>query len=481
MTRRQGLRWRTCAMATVCLFTVSCASYPENVKLEKIDDKSGYRFNITRQGGNTNSLFVILTFSGGGTRAGALAYGVMEKLRATKIRWEGVEKSLLDEVDVISSVSGGSFTSAFYGLYREKLFADRDDPAGFKRRFLYRDLEADLLKTLLNPVNWPRLASPTFGRIDLAAELYDRTIFDSLDYRQLSTEGRPFIMINATDMSKGARFAFTQAQFDFLCSDLDDFKVGRAVAASSNFPVAFTPLTVNIYPKCNFDKPKWIEKAEEDQDYSINPRRSQRARVSWSYRQSKEPTYVHLLDGGVADNIGLRGPLTVITSNDPSWSLPNLINNGKIEKLVVIVVDAKTRPANDFDKSPSPPGLFQIIPSIATVPLDNYSFDTIDLLRQIFKNWRRDRQHLWTNPRRAFEHCPPEPDNAKPGDLLPLDLYAIYVGFDQLENPEQRRKFLNMETSFHLASHQVDALIDIGPKIMAATKSFTDLTTCLRP
>lgn len=118
----------------------------------------------------------MLTFSGGGTRAAALAYGVLEALRATPIVWEGERRSLLDEVDVISAVSGGSFTAAYYALKRERAFAD------FESAFLKRDVEADLRRQLLSPVNWARLASPTFDRIDLAAEYYDRQVFGGATY-----------------------------------------------------------------------------------------------------------------------------------------------------------------------------------------------------------------------------------------------------------------------------------------------------------
>jgi NTE family protein len=53
-----------------------------------------------------------LTFSGGGTRAAALAYGVLKELKETTIVSGGQRIRLLDEVDSISSVSGGSFTAA---------------------------------------------------------------------------------------------------------------------------------------------------------------------------------------------------------------------------------------------------------------------------------------------------------------------------------------------------------------------------------
>src|SRR5438046_8965164 len=90
--------------------------------------------------------------------------------------------------------------------------------------------------------------SPTFGRIELAEELYDREIFREKTFSNLIDRAhRPFLMLNATDISMGSQFTFIQDQFDLLCSDLSGVHVARAVAASSNFPVAFTPLTINNY------------------------------------------------------------------------------------------------------------------------------------------------------------------------------------------------------------------------------------------
>ena len=77
---------------------------------------------------------ILLTFSGGGTRAAALSYGVLETLRDTQIKIDGKPARMLDEVDVISPVSGGSFTSAYYGLHGDGIFED------FEERFLYKNI-----------------------------------------------------------------------------------------------------------------------------------------------------------------------------------------------------------------------------------------------------------------------------------------------------------------------------------------------------
>ena len=42
----------------------------------------------------------------------------------------------------------------------------------------------------------------------------------------------------------GGRFEFAQERFDFLCNDLDDVTLARAVAASSAVPMVLSPVTV---------------------------------------------------------------------------------------------------------------------------------------------------------------------------------------------------------------------------------------------
>jgi NTE family protein len=460
--------------AILVLVAAGCATYPVNPRLAQYNPKSGYRYENLKGPENSESLFVILTFSGGGTRAAALSYGVMERLRDTKIHWDGRERRLLDEVDVISSVSGGSFTAAYYGLFREELF----DPEKFEKVFLYRNIQGELVASLFNPVNWVRLASPTYGRIEVAAELYDREIFREKTFADLIAQARrPYIMLNATDITMGARFTFVQDQFDLICSDLAGVHVSRAVAASSNFPIAFTPLVVNNYAgSCNYQEPIWIEQAAKD--LLVNPPRFNRARIARSYLNSEERKYVHLLDGGVSDNIGLRGQLLAIRSNDLSWSLVNKINLREIKKLVVVVVDARTDPKTEIDQSPSGPGLTTLIDIISSVPMSNYSFDTVQQLLDEFDSWRKDTDAYAACNKILQNQCPAGKMPTQPPNTA--ETFAIYVGFDQIKNAKERQAFLNLPTTFALPKEAVDRLRKIGPKILDESAGYRKLCAELK-
>ena len=205
--------------------------------------------NHSKQHAPGETLF-LLAFSGGGTRAAALSYGVMEELRDTHYQLEGKEVRLLDNVDRISSVSGGSFTSAYYGLYGNKIFDD------FEEVFLKKDIQKSLISGLLNPFNWVKFTNSGFDRTELAIDHYDKTIFDKKTFADFR-ENMPFIQINATDLNSGQPFIFKQEYFDLLCSDLSSFKVARAVTASSAVPVAFAPVVLKNHNTC--DKSKQLE------------------------------------------------------------------------------------------------------------------------------------------------------------------------------------------------------------------------------
>lgn len=123
-----------------------CAHYPDNPRLAAVAPSGGYRYSVVRPPPQADKPFVLLAFSGGGTRAAAFSSGLMEALRTVEYQGpDGAKHRLLDDVEIISSVSGGSFTSAYYALFPDRFFAD------FPQRFLYRDIQGALFWRHFNP------------------------------------------------------------------------------------------------------------------------------------------------------------------------------------------------------------------------------------------------------------------------------------------------------------------------------------------
>src|SRR5450631_534207 len=193
--------WRLRALLVLALLLArgGCATRPVNPPITQADASTGYRFEVRQAKVKNKDNLVILAFSGGGTRAAAFSYGVLEFLRRTEITGpKGNKGRLLDEVDVITGVSGGSFTALAYGLYGEKLFAD------YEQRFLKRDVQGEIIARAFNPLNWGRLSGTGWGRSELAAELYDEILFNGATYADLDRGNGPMIIASATDIASGA-------------------------------------------------------------------------------------------------------------------------------------------------------------------------------------------------------------------------------------------------------------------------------------
>lgn len=440
---------------------------------------AGYRFKPFDTGpDNTNSLFVCLTFSGGGTRAAALAYGVLKELAATKIDQPltGKRLRLLDEVDLISAVSGGAFTAAYYGVFGDRIFED------FEQRFLYRDVQGDLTWRVLNPWNWCRLTSWWFDRIDLAAELYHETIFKGKTFADMEARSpRPFVVLNATNISMGAQFPFTQSQFDLLGSDLRDYPVANAVAASSAFPLALSPVTLkNHRPAKGYDLPEWIKYNLEHP--RNDPGQYRRAKALAPYHRDKgRHRYVHLLDGGICDNLGLsvlldeyrRGFIQQL-SDRPDANSPA----GRIDKLLVIVVNARTRLTDDFDESSTAPGMFESAYNAANVSVDHHSYALLDLMHETLKIKREAEESIEDFRRllKTYTRNPPRPATGPDQ----LKKYLVEINFDQVESTKLREELLSMPTALTLPAPQVDTLIDTGAKLLAKNEWFRRFLRDLR-
>jgi NTE family protein len=202
-----------------------------NQPLATYDPDAGYRPRHPLQRRDPGRTIVFLAFSGGGTRAAALAYGVIEELRDTEVMVDREKVSLLSEVDSISGVSGGTFPASYYALFGDRIFED------FEARFLKKNVEGALLLRMLPPWTFVALMTPFLGRSDIAAKYYDKHIFGRATFADLREAPGPRVFINATDLSSGERFTFTQDTFDLICSNIDSMPIATAVAASSAPPV----------------------------------------------------------------------------------------------------------------------------------------------------------------------------------------------------------------------------------------------------
>lgn len=439
------------------LGAVGCAHYPVNQPLTHVDPDSGYRGKLMGVPGNSDELLFYLTFSGGGTRAAAFSYGVLEELRATEVTIGGKKRRLLDEVDAISAVSGGSFTAGYYGLFGERIFED------FEPKFLKKNIQGSLTSRIfLNPYNWVRLFSPYFDRSDLAAEYYDEHVFDHGTFGDIAKRRGPMVLINATDMVDGIRLSFNQDAFDVICSDVSTFPVARAAAASSAVPVVLTPIALRNYAgTCGFALPAKLETVLKKQETSS--RQYHLVNDLRPFLNAEKKKYIHLVDGGVADNLGLRQAIDRVTLFGDLWSTLQYAGQENTHKVAFLVVNAETEVSKSLNLFDKPPAFGAMLDSYSSIAITRYNYETIMLLRESFRRWTEEVQK---------GRCGNEPVSTEPGACGDIKFYLIEVRFDALADEEERSYYKQLPTSFRLSDEQVDKLRAAARQILIQSEEY---------
>ena len=439
---------KTLATGLALLLIAGCSSYGQidNAPIPPGGVPEPYSIKTRpRQHPNDDQIAFFMSFSGGGTRAAALAYGVLQELRDTQLSISGRPRSLLDEVDTISSVSGGSFTAAYYGLFGDRIFED------FEKVFLKRDIEGYLIAQLFNPLTWLKFKQ----RTDLAADFYNRQVFEGAHFSDMHRGNAPLILINASDLAQGQRFAFVQEYFNMLCSDLSSYPIARAVTASSAVPLLFQPVVVKNYDTCTQQPPPWLLEAKKRS--RDNPQLALSTEGLMSLFDKQKRPYVHLVDGGITDNLGLRALTEMVDIVGDSRRFMATIERTPPEHMVIWTVNAATSANVGIDKTPASPTLSDTIGAVTDAQLHRYNAATLSLVTQDLKLWA---DQLSTPSR-------------------PVTPYLIQVSINEISKPDIRHFLNRIPTSLSLTDEQVDRLIETGRRLLRRNPEFQHLVADL--
>lgn len=425
-----------------------------NAPLAHWDPGYGYRStNLPpSKTGSSDGLFIVASFSGGGARASALSYGVLQELARTPITWEGHHKRLVDELNIIHAVSGGSFTAIYYALYGDRIFQD------FETRFLRKNWESELRSRIFwSPSNWLRLLSPYFGRAHILSELLDEALFDGHTFGDLLTRHqRPLISVHASDMATLARFEFNQRQFNIICSDLSQLPLSVAAASTSALPLLLSPISITNYAgTCGFQPPVRLL---ENRPTAWG---QQRAKELRSYLDAKQRPAIHLLDGALSDNIGMRTVLETTALVGNLESTFELLGAKGIRKLVYLVISAETEPDINQYQLNDIPGLTRVSRALIDIPINRYSTDTLQLMDQAIRQWRHELRQRPTGVSTVF--------------TSDADIYFITVNLTQITNVADETRLMNIPTNLALTNDQVDLLLNAGAHLLQNNLEFQRL------
>jgi NTE family protein len=452
---------RRLALACLVVLAGCVRSYPNRPLPPGVENGALYTYR-DRPGRAAGDPFVVMSFSGGGVRATALAYSVLDELgHHAYTAANGERRSLLDDVQIVSSTSGGSVAAAWLALHgsgnrRAQLQPLRTD-------FIERRNMAAIAWKLANPLTWVKLALPGHSRVDLVREVFDDRLFHGATYADANGDGRPFAILNSTDMGSGVTFAFTPQYFDDICSDLGRLPLATAVAASTAVPIALTPVTLANHrgERCwTHEIPRTIGNSLAN-PYAryVNFEHFKLARYENALRKGPDAygtvDYVHLVDGGLADNLGLRSLEQAVFSVNATIPFRLLVNRGGIGKFVVIVVNARAGGPGKLSRSGATPGILEMTASVAGDPINVVS-DVADAeFRQMLGDlgsWAR-------------------------GDGGPLGAYLVEVDFDLLDSHDAAERDLRaaakaVPTSWTISGEQFRTIDRAGRLLLTRSPCF---------
>lgn len=449
------LRWAL--LVTVAGVSLAgCATAPLNAPLGTTRETATYSIDRGIHANGPERLLVVLYFSGGGSRAAALGYGVLQELAHTPLPGG---RRMLDQVGTISAVSGGCFPAAYYCLYGERTFTD------FAPTFLYRDVQGDLYGRCFNPVGMTRLFSSRFGRSDIAAEYYDTLLFHGATFGDLARgpATRPVLVINATCITNGGPFQFIQEQFDMIGSDLNQYPLSRAVAASSAFPILLSPVRIKNYAGKTPARPPIRRPTERGLTMFTNLREDV-ARADAIYEDAAAHPYLHLVDGGLSDNLGMRGMFNFVAEQGGWGNVMEDLRHAGVSKLVLIVVNAAVVTEQDWDRVPGTPTGPTVIRALSNALINQSNREMLNAVRTSLSLWQQQRQTL-----------------RQPGDPEDPKVYFVNVSFENIADPAERARFNRIPTRLNIGKEQADMVIAKAGELLRRSPDFRQLLQDVQP
>ena len=345
-------------------------------------------------------------------------------------------------------VSGGSVLAAYYALHGEQVIPR------FEERFLKQNFQRLMFKQALSFSNMPRLASPEYGRGDLLQEQFENTLFGNMTFGDLNKYRKgPFAVISATDMASGQRIDFTQENFDQFCLDLSDLRVARAVAASSSVPVIFSPLTLNNNSgNCGYTVPARFQAALVSDGDSWQEKTRYEILRNPYYADSKARPFLHLVDGGLTDNLGLRSLLET-QEIYPNSSLQAMLETKNIGRVIIVSVNAQNQISETISQQAKIPSFRDMINATIDVPIARASQESLRQFRAMVDNW-----------------------NAAQKDAeKPIRMHFVSLSLHDLPQSKLRTRALNIPTTYYLPRESINDLKQAAKILVKQSPEFQQL------
>ncbi len=218
-----------------------------------------------------------------------------------------------------------------------------------------------------------------------------------------------------------------------------------------------TPIRLRSYAgSCGYEPPEWVADALASQ--KTGTRRYIQARIAASYVDPNASSSVFLVDGGVTDNLGVRGSFDRVVRKGSLDAVLTEAGYGGAHAILLIVANAQTEPDLDLENTGN---FFQSLALMAGITsgiqIRRFNFETLELVRTSFESWA-DRLSSAGHP---------------------FAFHMAEVSFSHVRDPERRRALNNLPTSFVLDDQAVNELRGVAREVLRNSEDFQEFLRTL--
>jgi len=233
--------------------------------------------------------------------------------------------------------------------------------------------------------------------------------------------------------------------------------------------VLFSPITLTSHtPDCRGVRPPTAAPAEWAETPDELSRRALLARTANRYLDPERTKYVHLLDGGISDNLALRGVANGgIALDDSTDSFRRVALTTR--RVLVLSVDGQSATDPAISKQRVVTGLSQIFGAVSGTQIDAYNFETLILtaseLRQLVDSLRKVR----CAQARVIEGH----------DCADVRGALVHISLASIPNPQERQRLQAIPTGLTIPDEDVDLLVSSGQHLVQQNDTIRGLISDL--
>jgi NTE family protein len=185
-----------------------------------------------------------------------------------------------------------------------------------------------------------------------------------------------------------------------------------------------------------------------------------------TYMDRTRRPHIHLVDGGLIDNLGLRVAGDFAVEHGGFFELVNALGYHDVTHIVFISVNAETDPNYAIDQTPDTPNFFQTLNALK-LPGRAHSFEVADQLHSSFEMWQEEL----STKRRA---------NGSAGtNTATPRFYFIDVSLQAIADETERNSFQSIPTALTVDPAAVDRLRAVARKLLLSSPDFKRLAADL--